>query len=121
MSANADDFDEVERIVGWQCIGCGRIVAPQPCLGVCQERKVALVSADAYEAAMARLRDSEARLAALEGLAFRLALSTPRRGEWEKSYRTLQEQARRALHDAPPAAPAPQAQKALSREYFVEP
>ena len=29
----------------WQCIGCGRIEAPQPCLGICEDRKVEFVYA----------------------------------------------------------------------------
>jgi hypothetical protein len=100
MSDNADPGNEAERIVAWQCIGCGRLEGPQPCIGVCQDRKVTLVPADAYDAALARLGDAEARLAALESLARRMALSTPRNGEWEKSYRALQDEARRAMREA---------------------
>ena len=37
-----------DTIVGWQCIGCGRVDAPQPCIGVCQDRKVELVAAGDY-------------------------------------------------------------------------
>ena len=59
--------DDVERIVAWQCIGCGRIEGPQPCVGVCQDRKVTLVPADAYDSALARMRQAEARLAAEDG------------------------------------------------------
>jgi hypothetical protein len=97
MSTNADPGNEAERIVAWQCIGCGRLEGPQPCVGVCQDRKVTLVSVDAYDAALARLGDAEARLAALESLARRMALSTPRNGDWEKSFRALQDEARRTL------------------------
>ena len=100
MSANADPGNEIERIVAWQCIGCGRIEGPQPCVGVCQDRKVALVAADAYDAALARLAATEGRLAALESLARRMALSTPRNGEWEKSFRALQDEARRAMRES---------------------
>ena len=52
---DCDVEDEAERIAAWQCIGCGRIEGPQPCVGVCQDRKVTFVSADAYDAALARL------------------------------------------------------------------
>ena len=68
MSDKADPVDDVERISAWQCIGCGRIEGPQPCVGVCQDKKVTFVSAEAYDAAMARMRLAEARLAALESL-----------------------------------------------------
>ena len=100
MSDNADPGNEAERIVAWQCVGCGRLEAPQPCVGVCQDRKVTLVPADAYDAALARLNDAEARLAALESLARRMALSTPRNGEWEKSFRALRDEARRAMRQS---------------------
>ncbi len=100
MSDNANPADDVERIVAWQCIGCGRIEGPQPCVGVCQDRKVTLVPADAYDSALARMRQAEARLAALESLARRMALSTPRNGEWEKSFRALQAEARRAMRES---------------------
>jgi len=118
MNAKTDLIDTAERISAWQCTGCGRIEGPQPCIGVCQDKKVTFVSSEAYDATFARLRQAEARLAALESLARRMALSTPRRGEWEKSYRALQDEARRALHGAPVAesASAPQ-----HREYLVEP
>jgi hypothetical protein len=106
MNGSADPTDDVERIVAWQCIGCGRVEGPQPCIGVCQDRKVTFVSAEAYDEAMTRMRQAEARLAALESLASRMALAKPRQGEWEKSYRALQDEARRALRQSR-AATAP--------------
>jgi len=118
MNVKADLADQAERIVAWQCTGCGRIEGPQPCIGVCQDKKVAFVSGDAYDAVLARLRGAEARLAALESLALRLALAKPRDGEWEASYRALQKEARRALREAPAAEPARAPQ---SREHLVEP
>jgi hypothetical protein len=100
MNAIANIGDEVERISAWQCIGCGRVEGPQPCIGVCQDKKVTFVSAEAYDAVAARLRQAEARLAALESLANRMALAKPRDGEWEKSYRALQNEARLALRES---------------------
>jgi hypothetical protein len=100
MNAIANVTDEAERISAWQCIGCGRIEGPQPCVGVCQDKKVTFVSAEAYDLALARMRQAEARLAALESLANRMALAKPRAGEWEKSYRALQDEARRALRES---------------------
>src|ERR1019366_9504969 len=55
MNAIANVKDEAERISAWQCIGCGRIEGPQPCVGVCQDKKVTFVSAEAYDAVAARL------------------------------------------------------------------
>ncbi len=79
-----------ERIKAWQCIGCGKIEAPRPCIGVCQDRPVELVDASGYDATLARVT-------ALEGLLRQLALTTPRDGEWERSYRALQQRVRQLL------------------------
>ncbi len=78
------------RVKAWQCIGCGKIEAPRPCIGVCQDRPVELVDASAYDAV-------QARVTTLEGLLRQLAMVTPRNGEWERSYRALQERARQLL------------------------
>jgi len=103
MNAIAKVKDEAERISAWQCSGCGRIEAPQPCVGVCQDKKVTFVAAEAYDAMAARLRQAEARLAELESLANRIALAKPREGAWEKSYRALQDEARRTRRQSRPA------------------
>lgn len=86
-----------ETMKAWQCIGCGRIEAPQTCIGVCQDRTVELVYAQEYEDALAQARLARRRAQALEGLVRRLAWTTPRDGKWEDSYRGLQDQARRLL------------------------
>ena len=79
-----------ERIAGWRCIGCGKVDAPQPCVGVCQDRKVELVLAGDYDALLARTQELESALALI-------ARITPRDGEWEASWRALQERARQVL------------------------
>jgi hypothetical protein len=79
-----------ERIKAWQCVGCGKIDAQQPCIGICQDQKVDLVYADDYDRLLARTAE-------LETLVRLLAHSTPRAGEWEHSYRLLQERARGLL------------------------
>jgi len=110
-----------EPIRAWQCIGCGRIEAPQTCIGVCQDRRVEFVYASdhaeteaelaavrqaleiaqrARDAAQARLAASVLERDALDAVARRLAFSRPRAGEWERSYRALQAQARDALRAA---------------------
>ena len=33
-----------EYVKAWQYIGCGKIEAPQTCVGICQDREVELVS-----------------------------------------------------------------------------
>ena len=100
MLSSTTETPNVERIKAWQCIGCGRLDGPQPCLGVCQDRKVELVPAAAYDKAVARAMSFHARAAAFEALVRRLADTTPREGGWERSYRALQDEARRMLASA---------------------
>ena len=54
------------EFVAWQCIGCGRIEGPQPCIGVCQDRKVSFVCASDYAAVLSRLFEVEERLRLLK-------------------------------------------------------
>jgi len=72
-----------QRTTAWQCIGCGRLDSDATCMGVCQDRKVVLVSAADYD----ELRLFIRQLANIE----------PRGETWERSYRALQERARRLL------------------------
>lgn len=81
---------DIERISGWRCIGCGKVDAPRPCVGVCQDRKVELVDAADYDALLARTRELEAALALI-------ARITPREDALPASWRALQERARALL------------------------
>jgi len=83
-----------ERVKAWQCIGCGRIEKPETCVGVCDFRKIELVYGFEHEEAIEAER---ARVALLESIVRSLARITPREGEWERSYRALQVQAREVL------------------------
>lgn len=83
-----------EYVKAWQCIGCGKIEAPQTCVGVCQDRKVELVYAHDHRAA---LTQTQLKLAAAESLLRQIAFVTPRLGEWERSYLALQQRVRFAL------------------------
>lgn len=80
----------VDIIEGWRCIGCGKIDAPQPCVGICQDRKFRMVSADDYERLSARVEQLEAALALI-------ARITPRDGELLASWTALQTRARALL------------------------
>jgi hypothetical protein len=73
------------------------IEAPQNCIGVCEYRKTELVYAGDYEQVIAQAEGAQRRANSLEALVRQLASATPRDGEWERSYRALQAQARRAL------------------------
>ena len=86
-----------ERLTAWRCIGCGRLEAAQPCIGVCQDRPVDLVYADDYDRTAAELAAARAQAEALARFAREVAYTTPRAGEWESSYRALQRSARAAL------------------------
>ena len=80
----------VDTFKVWQCIGCGRIDHPQPCVGICQDRKVEMVYACDHA-------ESSARVTVLEALVRRIAFTSPRPGEWESAWRALQVDARRCL------------------------
>lgn len=88
-----------DYVKAWQCIGCGKIEAPQTCVGICQDRRVEFVYASDYEEALARADDERQRAATLEAIVRQLATIMPRDGEWERSYRALQDRARQVLAD----------------------
>ena len=86
-----------DYVKAWQCIGCGRIEAPQPCIGICQDRKIQFVYADEHEETVAELALARRQVIALEALVRRLACTKPRKDGWEHCYRAMQEQARSML------------------------
>jgi len=86
-----------DYVKAWQCIGCGKIEAPQTCIGVCQDRKVQFVYASEHEEVLAQAHHAQHRAVVLEALVRQLARTTPRNGEWERSYLALQSQARHVL------------------------
>jgi hypothetical protein len=93
----SDKAERAGRLTAWQCIGCGRIEGAQPCIGICQDRKVDFVYAANYDEALAQLARARAEAKALAALVRQLAVTTPREGECERTYRALQERAREAL------------------------
>jgi hypothetical protein len=84
-----------DYVNAWQCIGCGKIEAPQPCIGVCQDRRVQFVYAEDYEEALSTARAAERAL----DLVRKLAHTTPREDGWRDSYRAFQDDARRLLSE----------------------
>ena len=80
----------VERIQGWRCIGCGKVDAPRPCVGICQDRRFELVDAADYDALRLRVQ-------ALEGALALIARVTPREDRLAESWQALQGLARRLL------------------------
>ena len=86
-----------DYIQAWQCVGCGRIEAPQTCLGVCRDRKILMVAKDDHDRIVAERERTERRVDIALAMLARVVHSTPRDGQWERSYRALQEQAREAI------------------------
>lgn len=87
------------RVSAWECVGCGRIEAPQTCIGACRDRKLELVDAAEHERVLSELKLASEQLSHLVSLARRMARAQPREGQWERSYRLLQEEAARTLAD----------------------
>ncbi|MBS1219822.1 MAG: hypothetical protein H6R21_2955 [Proteobacteria bacterium] len=98
-----------ERVVAWQCIGCGRIEGAQPCIGICQDRKAEFVYAAEYDEVVGKLEQAHHRLDVLIAGLRMIAGTTPHNDGWERSYRAMQDRARRILGTLaalPQAAPA---------------
>lgn len=90
----------VDVIQAWQCIGCGKIEAPQPCIGVCQDRKVLFVGKADHEQLEAEAEQLRQRLDAAYGLLTRMARTRPREGQIDRCWSSFQQQARDVLADA---------------------
>lgn len=84
----------VETIEGWRCIGCGKVDAPRPCIGVCQDKRVELVLAEDYAELAWRVEQLEAALQLI-------AHVTPKPGALADSWQALQVRARTLLDAAP--------------------
>ena len=84
----------VETIEGWRCIGCGKVEATRPCIGVCQDRKVELVAAEDYAELAWRVAQLEEALALIARIA-------PKPDRLQESWDALQARARALLVDAP--------------------
>ena len=107
MGATETLSPTVDIVTVWQCVGCGRIEAPQACIGVCGDRLARFVAAADHEEALARLQAAQQKAAALEGLMHRLTLTSPREGEWKNCYTTFQAEARRLLSELASVREAP--------------
>lgn len=92
-------LEAVTRVKVWQCVGCGRIDHPQPCVGVCRDQKAEYVLAREHDDVVACLRE---RIEALEGFARTLAVTTPHEGEAQRTWRALQRKARELLAEDQP-------------------
>jgi hypothetical protein len=81
----------------WWCADCGSVDAPQPCLEVCIWKPVEWVTEASYLKERVRAAADCAVEERLRALVRMVAWTTPRRGEWQRCRRALQEDARCAL------------------------
>ncbi|BBD80758.1 hypothetical protein [Aerosticca soli] len=86
-----------DYLEAWQCIGCGRIEAPQPCIGVCRDRKVLLVGKDEHERTLAEVAALRKALDEARARLGRFARARPHEGQWERSWLALQAELRHTL------------------------
>lgn len=79
--------EEIERRKVWQCVGCGRIEDPRPCVGICRDEKAEYVLAKDHDRVLAQLR----------AIVATIAHTTPKEGNVLAHWQALQQRARRAL------------------------
>lgn len=82
--------ERIEVIEGWRCIGCGRVEASRPCIGVCQDRRTRLVELGDFVAAVECAENSEARVSELESFVRLIATTRAKPGGVEASLAALQ-------------------------------
>ena len=104
--AAGGDGDELlspaETVIVWRCQDCGGVDAPQPCIDVCIWGPADWVDAASYESERSRAAVDREGEQSLAGLLRRFAFATPRDGQWERSWRAVQSQARLALQSREP-------------------
>ena len=102
-----DDLpSQAETVIVWRCQDCGGLDAPQPCIDVCIWRPVDWVDGTSYESKRSQAAFDFEVEQSLAGLLRRLAFATPRGGQWERSWRAFQSQARLALQSRRPRSVA---------------
>ena len=86
-----------EVITTWACDSCGRIEAPQPCIGVCVRPETQMVPAPQHHAVLERAAEARRGLDRLAPPLRQLAWSTPRPGRADEYRRAVRAGARVAL------------------------
>jgi hypothetical protein len=89
--------EPARRVTAWWCAGCGRIEAPQPCLGVCVRRPVDYVAAAEHDRVLAERADAQHAEEALAAAARQAAWITPRPGHAAEAWAALHWRAEHAL------------------------
>jgi hypothetical protein len=98
----------------WWCATCGRVEAPQPCIGVCVHTPEDMVAADEHARAADAARAAHDETIRLERLVRLLATVTPRAGQVERTLSALRAPARSALVTARSTATHASATSAMS-------
>ena len=93
-----------ETVIIWRCQDCGGVDAPRECIDVCIWGPADWVDAAWYESERSRAAVDREVEQSLAGLLRRFAFATPRDGQWERSWRAFQSQARLALRSGNHAA-----------------
>jgi Fe-S-cluster-containing hydrogenase component 2 len=93
---------EVERFPVSHCLACGLIEAPQECLGICVYHTVEMVAATTFDAVAAPLGQARQQVEQMGAVLRQLAWVTPRAGDWQRTWRALQDRARTALAGSEP-------------------
>jgi hypothetical protein len=86
-----------EKMVAELCIGCGRVAASRPCVGICQDRRTRSVELENFVAALERAENSEARASSLASFARLIAMTHAKPGGAEATPNALQTRARAVL------------------------
>jgi hypothetical protein len=84
---------EDARVTTWECMSCGRIEAPQPCIGVCIKPPARMIRAGEHDRVLAQLDRARREAAPLVALVRLLAWATPRAGQWERGLVALRRKA----------------------------
>jgi hypothetical protein len=86
-----------EIVEAWGCPQCGRVDAPQPCLGVCIRRPVLMADASEYRALADRVEPATQADRELSALARLAAHVNPRPGQEDRTRGALASRARALL------------------------
>jgi hypothetical protein len=85
------------RVATWACRTCGRIEAPQPCVGICVKNRTEMFAAADHDEILAAAADAHRRAEQLGALVRKLAWATPHRDQYARSHRALRTEAHKLL------------------------
>ena len=101
ITIDSNNTAATDRLVVPTCIGCGAMRWLGTCEDGCSEQRLELVRADAYDELAAVRAGACACADAFRTVAEELAWHQPPATQYESAYRSVQDQARAALHRFP--------------------